>query len=40
MEKIGKLYHVSKGVIKRVLKENNIQIRQDNHTYYADYTKF
>ena len=37
---IGKRYNVSRTVITRVVKENNIEIRKDNHTYYADYNKF
>lgn len=40
MEKIGKEYGVSKTVISRILKENNIEIRKDNHIYQADYKKF
>lgn len=37
---IGKRYNVSRTVITRVVKENNIEIRKDNHIYYADYNKF
>ena len=40
MNKIGEKYSVSKEVIKRVLKENSIEIRKGNHTYHADYNKF
>lgn len=40
MAKIGEKYGVSKNVISRVLKEENIEIRKGNHTYYADYRKF
>ena len=40
MAKIGLQYGVSKTVIKRVLTEQQIEIRKDNHTYQADYNKF
>ena len=40
MQKIGEKLGVSKSVISRVLKENNIQINNDNHKYKADYDKF
>lgn len=40
MAKIGEKYNVSKTVISRILKENNIPIKKDNHKYYADYRKF
>lgn len=40
MQKIGNQFQVSKTVISRVLKENNIKINKDNHIYKADYDKF
>lgn len=40
MRKIGEKYNVSKTVITRVLKENNVPINFDNHKYKADYRKF
>lgn len=40
MEKIGKLYGVSKTVISRILKENKIKYRNDNHIYKANYRIF
>jgi len=40
LKKIGEKYNVSRSVITRVLKENNIAIRTDNHIYKADYRKF
>ncbi len=40
MRAIGEIYGVSRTVIKRILDENNIPARQDNHTYIADYRKF
>lgn len=40
MRKIGEKYNVSKTVIARILKENNIPMNFDNHKYKADYRKF
>jgi hypothetical protein len=40
MKKIGEQFGVSKTVISRVLNENKVQIKNDNHKYYADYRKF
>lgn len=40
MANIGAKYNVSKVVISRILKENNITYRNDNHKYKADYRKF
>ena len=42
MAKIGELCNppVSKTVIRRILKENNISLNADNHKYKADYRKF
>ena len=40
MSKIGEKYDCTKNVIRRVLTENNIEIKKDNHKYYADYGKF
>lgn len=41
MTEIGKKFGVSKTVISRVLKENNISAnKKQNHKYYADYDKF
>lgn len=40
MAKIGIKFNVSKTVICRVLKENNITYRNDNHKYRADWRKF
>lgn len=40
MAKIGKQFSVSKTVIRRILTENNIAIKNTNHIYYADYDKF
>ena len=40
MKKISEDYGVSRGTITRVLKENGVEIRKDNHVYKADYRKF
>jgi hypothetical protein len=42
MAKIGELCEprVSKTVIRRILNENNIPIKTDNHKYKANYRKF
>lgn len=40
MKKIGEEFGVSRSVISRVLKENNIEIRKDNHVYKANYRIF
>lgn len=40
MAKIGARFGVSKTVIARILKENNITHRNDNHIYKAEYRKF
>lgn len=40
MQKIGETYNVSRSVIGRILKENNVSINKDNHKYTADYRKF
>ena len=40
MAKIGAMFNVSKSVISRIIKENNITHRNDNHKYIADYRKF
>ena len=40
MQKIGQKFNVSKSVIKRVLRENEIEINKDKHFYKADYNKF
>ena len=40
MAKIGERFGVSKTVIRRILDENQITIKQDNHVYKADYRKF
>lgn len=40
MAKIGTMFNVSKTVISRVLKENGVKIKQDNHVYKADYRIF
>lgn len=40
LQKIGNKFNVSRGVITRVLKENNIDIRSDNHKYVANYDYF
>lgn len=40
MSKIGKIYNVSKTVIARILKENNITHRNNNHIYKANYRIF
>ena len=42
MAQIGKELSppVSKTVIRRILTENNITIKSDNHKYKADYQKF
>lgn len=40
MAKIGEQFGVSKTVISRILKENNIQINKDNHKYIANYDYF
>lgn len=40
MWKIGEQFNVSRSVIARIFKENNIQTNKDNHKYKADYRKF
>lgn len=40
MEKIGKIFNVSKTVIKRVLAENQIPSNLDHHKYKCDYDYF
>lgn len=40
LSKICNLYGVSRSVITRIIKELGVIIRQDNHTYFADYDKF
>ena len=40
MAKIGEIYGVSKVVIARILKEQNITYRNDNHKYHANYRNF
>lgn len=40
MEKIGKIFNVSKTVIKRVLTENQIPSNLDHHKYKCDYDYF
>lgn len=40
LRKLGELYNVSKTVISRILKENNIPTNLDRHKYKADYRKF
>lgn len=40
MRIIGENFGVSRNVITRILKENNISIQQHNHKYYAEYRKF
>lgn len=40
MREIGTRFNVSKTVISRVLKENQVKARQHPHKYYADYRKF
>lgn len=37
---VGDQYKVSRFVIKRILTENNVPIRHDNHKYKADYSIF
>ena len=37
---VGDQYKVSRFVIKRILTENNVSIRHDNHKYKADYSIF
>lgn len=37
---IGTIFNVSKGVIGRVLKENNIELNHSNRKYYGDYRIF
>ena len=38
--KIAAKFGVSKGVISRILKENNIELRKTNHSYFANYSIF
>lgn len=40
LRKISELYKVSRKVITRIIKENNISIRKTNHTYQASYNTF
>lgn len=37
---IGEKFGVSRGVITRIVKKYDIEIRTGNHTYYSDYDKF
>ena len=40
MTKIGEKFQVSKTVIRRILAEQSVEIRTDNHTYKANYRAF
>jgi hypothetical protein len=37
---IGEIYGVSRTVITRIIKENNVAIKKTHHKYFADYRKF
>jgi hypothetical protein len=37
---LGTKYNVSRTVISRVLKENNIELNHTNRKYFGDYDKF
>lgn len=40
LKKVGEEFNVSRSVITRVFKENNIEINHDNHRYQANYNYF
>lgn len=40
LTKVGEIFNVSKTVVTRIFKENNIQIKKDHHKYVANYRKF
>lgn len=40
LTKLAKQFNVSRTVITRIIKEQHIDIRQDNHSYYAEYRMF
>lgn len=40
LTKLAKQFNVSRTVMTRIIKEQHIDIRQDNHSYYAEYRMF
>lgn len=40
LTKLAKQFDVSRTVMTRIIKEQKIEIRQGNHSYYAEYRMF
>ena len=40
LTKLAKQFNVSRTAMTRIIKEQEIEIRQDNHSYYAEYRMF
>ena len=40
LTKLAKQFNVSRTVMTRIIKEQEIEIRQGNHSYYAEYRMF
>ena len=40
LTKLAKQFNVSRTVMTRIIKEQKLEIRQDNHSYYAEYRMF
>ena len=40
LTKLAKQFNVSRTAMTRIIKEQKIEIRQDNHSYYAEYRMF
>ena len=40
LTKLAKQFNVSRTVMTRIIKEQKIEIRQGNHSYYAEYRMF
>lgn len=40
LTKLARQFNVSRTVMTRIIKEQKIEIRQGNHSYYAEYRMF
>ncbi len=40
LTKLAKQFNVSRTAMTRIIKEQKIEIRQGNHSYYAEYRMF
>lgn len=40
LTKLAQQFNVSRTVMTRIIKEQKIEIRQGNHSYYAEYRMF